>query len=549
MAKGNSHHFRKPYISQWLLLIVFIMLFVLNLALTAHAATSGEAAATDQLEATFPIRRFIVYGNTAFPRDTLRKLVGDLRGQEQTSADVEKARDRIEKYYHENGYPTTLVNIPEQPIEGGFVYLQVIEGKVGSMTVKGNSWLSEKRIRKVLPSMAAGEIVSLPQIKKELTAVNAIPDVKMIPALSPGKETGKTDVELTVEDRVPIHGSLELNNRSSHDTTPLRVNAALRYDDLWGLGHSINLQYQGSPQKFSEVEVFSGSYVLPAPWKDTHRLVMYGVYSNSTTTFGESFNTLGKGSIIGGRYIIPFPAYSSYNHSAVIGFDYKNFVDNTFQTGAADSAVSSPVTYAPLSLAYNGSLLDSSGVTLFNCGFNMAFRGLVTRQQDFDNKRFKARANYIYGTLGAERRQQLPAGASLLVKLDGQIADQPLISNEQYSAGGMDSVRGYKESEEMGDSSFHGVLELAAPNLAPKLGLGERFQLIPYTFYDFAALWVKDPLPGQDAAMDIQGTGIGIRGLLFRDLEFQTDLAFALSDTNKIKRGDSLVYFKVKYQF
>ena len=496
MTKGNSHLFRKSYISQWLLLIVFIMLFVLNLALTAHAATSGEAAAADQQEATFPIRRFIVYGNTAFPRDTLRKLVDDLRGQEQTSADVEKARDRIEKYYHENGYPTTLVNIPEQPIEGGFVYLQVIEGKVGSMTVKGNSWLSEKRIRKELPSMAAGEIVSLPRIKKELTSVNTIPDVKVIPVMSPGKETGKTDVELKVEDRVPFHGSLELNNRSSHDTTPLRVNAALRYDDLWGLGHSINLQYQGSPQKFSEVEVFSGSYILPAPWEETNRIVLYGVYSNSTTTFGESFNTMGKGSIIGGRYIIPFPPYKSYNHSAVIGFDYKNFDENTFQTGAADSAVSSPVEYVPLSLAYNGSLPDSSGLTLFNCGFNMAFRGLVTRQQDFDDKRFKARANYFYGTLGAERRQRLPAGASLLVKLDGQIADQPLISNEQYSAGGMDSVRGYKESEEMGDSAFHGVLELAAPNLAPRLGLGERFQLIPYTFYDFAALWVKDPLAG-----------------------------------------------------
>jgi hemolysin activation/secretion protein len=207
------------------------------------------------------------------------------------------------------------------------------------------------------------------------------------------------------------------------------------------------------------------------------------------------------------------------------------------------------VTYLPLSIAYNGSLPDSSGLTLFNLGLNMAFRGLVTQQQDFDNKRFKARANYIYGTLGVERRQQLPAGASLLLKLDGQMADQPLISNEQYSAGGMDSVRGYKESEEMGDSSFHGILELAAPDMAPRLGLSERFSLIPYTFYDFAALWVKDPLPGQDEAMDIQGTGIGIRGILFRDLEFQTDWAFALSDTNRIKAGNSQVYFKVKYQF
>lgn len=538
--------FRKPYITQWFLLLLFILLFLLNLALTARAA---DAAVDEQQELIFPIRRFIVYGNTVFPRDTLRKLVDDLKGQEQSAADVEKARDRIEKYYHDNGYPTTMVNIPEQPVEGGFIYLQVIEGKVGSLTVKGNSWLSEKRIRKEVPSMAPGEIVSLPRIKTDLTRANSIPDAKVIPALSPGKDTGKTDVELKVEDRIPFHGSLELNNRNSHDTTPLRVNAALRYDDLWGLGHSINFQYQGSPQKWREVEVFSGSYILPAPWQDSHRIVMYGVYSNSNTTFGDSFNELGKGEIIGGRYIIPLPSVGPLSHSAVIGLDYKNFDENTFQSTAAGTAVSSPVKYVPLSLAYNGSVPDSGGLTLFNLGLNMCFRGLVSRQQEFDDKRFKARANYIYGNIGAERRQKLPADASLLVKLDGQISDQPLISNEQYSAGGMDSVRGYKESEEMGDSAIHGTIELAAPNLAPRLKLGERFSLIPYAFYDFAVLWLKDPLPGQEGSMNLQGTGIGIRGTLFRDLEFQTDWAYALAGTNAVKKGDSEIYFKVKWQF
>jgi hemolysin activation/secretion protein len=113
----------------------------------------------------------------------------------------------------------------------------------------------------------------------------------------------------------------------------------------------------------------------------------------------------------------------------------------------------------------------------------------------------------------------------------------------------MESVRGYKESEVMGDSGFHGMIELTAPDLAPRFGLDERFQFIPYTFYDFAALWVMDPLPGQDKAMNLQGTGVGIRGRLFRDVEFQTDLGFALVDTSKIQKGDSQVHFKVKYQF
>jgi hemolysin activation/secretion protein len=310
------------------------------------------------------------------------------------------------------------------------------------------------------------------------------------------------------------------------------------------------VQYQFSPQKLDEVEVVSGSYTLPAPWDKDTSMVIYGVYSNSnTTTFSTNFNSIGKGDIFGARYVIPFPSFNAYNHTAIIGFDYKNFAENTGLVGDPAGMRSTPVEYMPLSLAYSASLPDSTGATLFNAGFNMAFRGLIAKAQNFDDKRFHARSNYFFATLGVERRQKLPLGAGLGVKLDGQIADQPLISNEQYPAGGMESVRGYNESEEMGDSAFHGMIELTAPDLAPHLGLGERFQLIPYTFYDFAALWVKEPLPGQDAAMDLQGTGVGIRGRLFKDVEFQTDLGFALVDTNRIRKGDHQVHFKVKYQF
>jgi hemolysin activation/secretion protein len=137
----------------------------------------------------------------------------------------------------------------------------------------------------------------------------------------------------------------------------------------------------------------------------------------------------------------------------------------------------------------------------------------------------------------------------LSVKLDGQAADQPLISNEQFTAGGMESVRGYKESELAGDSAFHGMTELAAPDLAPLFRMGEGFQITPYAFYDFALLWINEPLPAQKKELSLQGAGIGIRGTLFRDLEFQADWGFVLSETAHDAYGDSRVHFKVKYQF
>lgn len=511
----------------------------------------AQQSQPDSQEQTFEIYAFKLEGNTIFTTQRLLDLVDDLVGPGRTAADVEKGRDILEKFYHDEGYPSVLVNIPEQKVDDGMIRLQVIESKISVTRVTGNRYFSTEQILDRLPSLAPGTVIHAPEVEKEIGKLNSNPDLKVAPTnMAPGKDLGTIEVDLKADDHRPFHGSLEIDDRNSHDTTPLRMNLGAHYDNLWGMYHSLGVQYQFSPQKFDEVEVVSGSYTLPAPWDRDTSLVVYGVYSNSnTTTFSTDFNSIGKGDIIGTRYIIPLPSYNTFNHTAILGFDYKHFDERTGLAGDPAGMISSPVEYMPLSLAYSASLPDSTGTTMFNAAFNMAFRGLIARSQSFDDKRFQARSNYFYTTLSLERRQKLPGGAGLGVKLDGQVADNPLISNEEYSAGGMESVRGYKESEAMGDSAFHGTIEVAFPDLAPRFRLGERFQIIPYAFYDFAALFVKDPLPGQDEAMNLQGTGVGVRGRLYRDVEFQTDLGFPMVETSRVKKWDPQVHFKVKYQF
>jgi hemolysin activation/secretion protein len=509
-------------------------------------ASRGSSAAE---EPTFEILDFRIVGNTIFPTIRLQNLLEELAGPGRTAADVEKARDILEKYHHEQGYPTVLVNIPEQSAESGVIKLQVIESRIGAATVKGNGYYSSRRILERLPSLASGTILYVPDVQREINRVNRTADLKILPAMNPGKVPGLVDVDLKAEEKLPLHGSLELSNRASNNTSELRLNAALHYDNLWDLDHSISFQYQTSPQKPSEVQVFSGSYILPAPWNKDNSLVLYGVSSNSDTAFGEGFKTQGKGSIIGSRYIYSLSPHGDYGHNAVAGFDYKNFGETVATPDSTTGEISTPVEYFPFSLAYNGSMPDSSGLTLLNAGLNMSYRGLVVRQQNLADKRFKAKGNYFAALLGLERRQKLPGGMGLTLKLDGQAADQPLISNEQFTAGGMESVRGYKESELSGDSAFHGMTELSAPDLASIFKGGERLQITPYAFYDFALLWINEPLPSQKRELSLQGTGIGVRGAFFRDLEFQVDWGFALSETSHNSYGDSRVHFKVKYQF
>jgi hemolysin activation/secretion protein len=441
-----------------------------------------------------------------------------------------------------------LVNIPEQAIGGEVVTLQVIESRIGKVTVTGNRYFTTAKILADLPSFVPGAILYIPRIRTELARVNKNPDIKVSPTIVPGKEVGVIDVELKVEDHLPLHGSLELNNRASPDTTELRLSAALRYDNLWQKEHSLSIQYQVSPEDTQEVSVYSGSYSLPLPWNRDQRFILYGVHSDSNTLTKE-FNVAGKGDIVGGRYLLPLEGVDGYSHNLTLGVDYKKFNDILgFSTGGS-SGTETPVRYLPFSVSYGGVLSDASGTTQFNAAVNFAFRGLVTDQQEFQEKRFQGSANYLYLTLGCERTQRLPGGMGLYLKLDGQASDQPLITNEQYAAGGMESVRGYRESEVSGDNAIHGTLEVSKQNLAQTFGLGDRFLVTPYIFSDFAALEVKNPLPGQDRNFLLAGFGAGVRGFLFRSLEYQIDWGFPLEDTAKTDTGESRLYFKVKYLF
>lgn len=506
----------------------------------------------------FDIKGFLVEGNTLLPEKpfddsyedspiqeiSIQEILEEFVGPDKTVDDIEAARSKLEQTYHHKGYPTVLVNIPEQTVADGLVKLEVIESRIRRVRISGNRYFTMENILKDLPTLHEGEIIYLPHLQDELTLVNRNPDLRVEPMLVPGKRFGTVDVELKVKDKLPLHGSLELNNRASENTTSLRLNGVLRYDNLWQKEHSASFQYQTAPKDTSEVQVLAGSYVLPTPWNDDHRLALYSVWSDSDTAFGEGFRLNSKGYVVGFRYVMPLAAYKLYTHNISVGLDYKDFEERS-RVYFEDLNIN----YLPLSFAYNSSLPDETGLTSFSASLNMSFRGLVAEPEEFDDKRLGALGNYIYLTAGIERAQKLPYKSSLFVKVDGQIADQPLISNEQFTAGGMESVRGYKESSEAGDNGIHATVELGGPDLAEFVEFGKKADVYPFIFYDVAHLAVLKPQDLQDRSFTLAGTGFGLRGGFTDYLDYETDWAWALKSQGEVHSGDTMFNFKIKCKF
>jgi hemolysin activation/secretion protein len=147
-----------------------------------------------------------------------------------------------------------------------------------------------------------------------------------------------------------------------------------------------------------------------------------------------------------------------------------------------------------------------------------------------------------------KHKQLLPYDMRLLARLSGQVADSPLISNEQFSAGGWQTVRGYHETEVLGDDGVMGSLEWHSPDLA-FLDVAGMEQLRFLTFFDVARAWIHSPLAGTPRLYDLSSFGVGFRSQWLKHIVGELDWEYPLSNTQYIDAGDQRLDFRVGYEF
>ena len=128
---------------------------------------------------------------------------------------------------------------------------------------------------------------------------------------------------------------------------------------------------------------------------------------------------------------------------------------------------------------------------------------------------------------------ELPEGFQLFGKMQGQVADQPLVSSEQFSVGGLDTVRGYLESEALGDNGIVGNARTAQSqigDLLQKQMQDETAQGQPRQVHRVQRLALLrvcrcrhghgsyEPLAEQQSKFDLRSYGVGTRLKMFNYL-------------------------------
>ena len=518
----------------------------------ATPAAPVEAAAP---QATFDIWEYRILGNSVLPRADIETLLYGNLGPGKTLDDVEKARVALETAYRDRGYGTVFVDIPEQEVAEGIVRLQVTEGKISRVRVTGARYFSNRSIRAAVPAAAPGSIPHLPTVQRQLSDLNALTaDRNVVPVLKAGPRPGTVDLALNVKDEAPVHASVELNDQYTSNTSKLRAVSALSYDNLFGRLDSLALQYQTSPEDTSEVAVWAASYTTRLPDSRSKVALFYINSDSDIATVGEggaTLSVLGKGQIFGGRYINPFYSSAAATHVFIGSVEYKDFAESVF----SEDLFRTPISYMNLSAGHTSAWrLDKQSVTLAS-SVNFGIRGMANDPEEFRDKRARGRPNYWLLRADTSYGYQLPWKLSLRLRGAGQYAIEPIISNEQFSIGGADGVRGYREAEQLGDIGFKTSAELA---YSPIDLLAQRAQLGVFAFYDFGRMSRLEPLRDRVTGLlsetvdqTFRSAGVGVEFGAFGFLSGSLTWAYPLMDTpdwdsGGTAAGDSRIHFSIR---
>lgn len=506
------------------------------------AETVPEGGAEPELR--FYVKQIRVRGSQLLTAPEIETVIYPFLGPGKTLAHLEEARAALEKAFRDKGYQTVAVELPTQNGTRGIIHMNVVENRVGRLTVKGARYFLPSEIKRAAPSLAEGTVPDFNKVTKDLVALNAWPERQVTPSIRPGVLPGTVDVELEVKDKSPVHGGLSLNNNFINNTTELRMDASFTYNNLWQKGHVFGLSTQISPQNLDDSRVVSGFYLVRFPQLSRFSLQLMASRQNSAVGTLGGLATLGNGSTAGVRGMIQLPSVGDYFHSVSAGFDYKAF-SNKFDrlpgVNALDlspdalnllGSLTLPIYYYPISVAYNAGLARKNSFTEFNSSLQFHLRGVGSDISTFDFTRYRSDGSWISLRSDIAHTQDLPKGFQVFGKFQTQLTNDALIPNEQFVIGGVSTVRGYPVATALGDTGWVLNCEIRTPSLIRANGKSEegtpdneiRFR----TFFDAGTVYTNEVLPEQIESHELASFGFGATIDLRKQFHGDLDLAWPL---------------------
>lgn len=482
----------------------------------------------------FPIRNIEFEGNNSISSSELKILTAPFIGEKKSIKEILEIRDIVIKEYEKKGYSFISVGIPKEVNLDGTVSFYVFENKINTITIKGNKFYSDKQIRQSLPELKEGTSPNFKILSRQLFLANDNPNRNIILDFKANNEIENkqknVDVIINVEDKKIIQTGITIDNSGNKETGDYRTKFFIYDSSLNDRGDMLALSYTTSSDsnKVSQTGLY---YQLPLI-KNGDKIDFFMSKSNvNSGRIFDMFNVSGQGDNMGIHY--SHYLYRSLSTKETLDFgiekhQYKNTIDYLGMNLGVD------VDASPYSITYS----YSKQLQPINYSFDMSFiqnmpGGYKNNDTIYNQNRLGAKANFSIFKINSNYQITNKKGWTLNLIGEAQYSNDALIAGEQFKLGGMNSVRGYKESEFSGDSGIRFTTEIYSP-----IRNNQRYLF----FIDQARYWRNNAQVGEKSAANLCSIGIGWRQTS-KKIVNKIDLGFPLikSDQN-IKINVSSTY-------
>ena len=510
----------------------------------------------------FHLTSVTLEGNQVFSSESFRDLYANQLGKEVSLAEIYELGQQITQKYRDAGYLLARAIVPPQDVTDGKLKLQILEGDLSRFDIQTDSDDVRNAITPLAEKLIAEKPITSATIERYLLLMNDLPGLKVRSVLAPSPDKPGSAAITLIAERSRIQASAGIDTYGNSYIGPERLSANVIVNGLVDAKDALNVSTLFAPDH-EELAYGALGYSRALDAEGT----TLGLTASEVKTkpslplsLGGALKPEGEATNLGISVMHPFIRSRLVNWSTDGGLDFSRN-KTTYAPGL--SAIETTDDQRVLNLNNVVSLSDElRGYNRLQLGLRKGL-DIAGASQEGEANLSRARGNPEFFKVTGEvsRLQGLWGPFSLLTSAQGQWANDPLLSSEQYGVGGQLYGRGFDASEITGDEGAAGKVELIwqpettginrwfSQSLhASSTDILSAMQI--YAFYDGGVIWNIDPVVGQDKRQSLTSTGVGSRFTLMDRLS--GDIFFAMPLTNEVasraddKRDDWRMQFSLR---
>ncbi|PTT78461.1 hypothetical protein DBR42_23495, partial [Pelomonas sp. HMWF004] len=364
------------------------------------------------------------------------------------------------------GFITTRVLVPPQDLSKGVLELTIVPGRVHAVRLREGS-SDQVRLLNTLP-LKPGDLLNLRGMEQALENLQRVPGAKVDIQVEPARdatEPGMSDLVVSYEGKRQVRIQFQVDDSGSAATGRYPLSATLSLDhalllsDLFYVTVNRDVHWAATAVRSRpDPHPSIGGHVLhySLPWGYSQASITFSRNGYRQVVAGATRDYIYRGTSSNGEIKLAHMLWRNQQFKAqawakLFGRSSRNYIDDTEvevqrrRVGGWELGLNLKRVAADVNAEAEVSLKRGTG----------AFHALQAPEEAFGEG--SSRIRLVQGS--ASLSGVLPLGASRLqlsTQWRGQVALQPLISQDRFSIGGRYTVRGFGSERTL--SADHGLL-------------------------------------------------------------------------------------------